>query len=72
LHINEKNRLLVDANNKKSLWQEEEMHLLSANHNNFFHLLEPPPLLSLHEMKQHIKFAPVKLRIPLINNTMST
>jgi hypothetical protein len=40
---------------KKSLWQEEEMHLLSANHDKVFHLLEPPPLLSPHEMKQHTK-----------------
>jgi hypothetical protein len=55
LHINEKNRLLVNANNKKSLWQEEEMHLLSVNHDKVFHLLEPPPLLSPHTMKQHTK-----------------
>jgi hypothetical protein len=55
LHINEKNCLLVDVNNKKSLWQEKEMHLLSANHDKVFHLLEPPPLLSPCKMKQHTK-----------------
>jgi hypothetical protein len=55
LHINEENRLLVDANNQKSLWQEEEMHLSNASHDKVFHLLEPPPLLSPHEMKQHMK-----------------
>jgi hypothetical protein len=55
MHINEKNPLLVDANNQKSLWQEEEMHLLSANHDKVFHLLEPPPLLSSHKIKQHRK-----------------
>ncbi len=55
LHINEKNHLLVDANNKKSLWQEKKKHLLSANRDKVFHLLEPPPLLSPCKMKQHMK-----------------
>jgi len=55
LHINEKNSLLVDANNQKNLWQEEEMRLLSANHDKVFHLLEPPPFLSPHETKLNIR-----------------
>jgi hypothetical protein len=53
LHINEKNSLFVSANSYKNLWQEEEMNLL--NHDKVFHLLEPPPLLSSHEMKQNRK-----------------